>query len=238
MTRPNPATRAAGSGRSWMKPSSAACWPGCSTKMNSSVPMASGPSRATTRTIPMSFNVGGQEFRVPYLPGESDTGMFGGNSNWRGPIWMPVNALIIRALLQYYALLRQRLHRGMPDRLRPADEPLSSRRGIARRLDQHVPEGQERPPARDTAASRSSRKTRTGATASSSTNTSMATTAPDSARVTRPGGPASSPVAMHLFATTTADQVLEFGKSAAVVEIEKPRKNSNACRTCRPSRKR
>jgi hypothetical protein len=52
---------------------------------------------------PFVFNVGGQEYRVPYLPGESDTGMFGGNSNWRGPIWMPVNALIIRALLQYYA---------------------------------------------------------------------------------------------------------------------------------------
>jgi hypothetical protein len=39
---------------------------------------------------------------VSYLPAESDSGMFGGNSNWRGPIWMPVNALIIRALLQYY----------------------------------------------------------------------------------------------------------------------------------------
>ena len=45
----------------------------------------------------------GQEYKVAYLPGESDTGMFGGNSNWRGPIWMPVNALIIRALLQYHA---------------------------------------------------------------------------------------------------------------------------------------
>jgi hypothetical protein len=52
---------------------------------------------------PYKFNVGGQEYSVPYLPGESDTGMFGGNSNWRGPIWMPVNALIIRALLMYYA---------------------------------------------------------------------------------------------------------------------------------------
>ena len=40
---------------------------------------------------------------MSYLPAESDTGMFGGNSNWRGPIWMPVNGLIIRALLQYYA---------------------------------------------------------------------------------------------------------------------------------------
>jgi hypothetical protein len=44
----------------------------------------------------------GQENRVDYLPAESNTGMFGGNSNWRGPIWMPVNALIIRALLNYY----------------------------------------------------------------------------------------------------------------------------------------
>jgi hypothetical protein len=40
---------------------------------------------------------------VQYLPAESTTGMFGGNSNWRGPIWMPVNAVIMRALLQMYA---------------------------------------------------------------------------------------------------------------------------------------
>jgi hypothetical protein len=51
---------------------------------------------------PYVIHAGGQEYRVAYLPAESDTGMFGGNSNWRGPIWMPVNALIIRALLQYY----------------------------------------------------------------------------------------------------------------------------------------
>jgi hypothetical protein len=51
---------------------------------------------------PYVFNVGGQEYRVNYLPAESDTGMFGGNSNWRGPIWMPVNVLLIRALMQYY----------------------------------------------------------------------------------------------------------------------------------------
>jgi hypothetical protein len=51
---------------------------------------------------PYVFWVGSQEFRVDYLPAESDTGMFGGNSNWRGPIWMPVNVLLIRALLQYY----------------------------------------------------------------------------------------------------------------------------------------
>ncbi|HEU5304861.1 MAG TPA: hypothetical protein VFU40_09485, partial [Gemmatimonadales bacterium] len=52
---------------------------------------------------PYVFTVGNQEYRVSYLPAESDSGMFGGNSNWRGPIWMPVNGLIIRALLQYFA---------------------------------------------------------------------------------------------------------------------------------------
>ena len=51
---------------------------------------------------PYKFQSGGQEYQVSYLPAESDTGMFGGNSNWRGPIWMPVNGLIVRALLQYY----------------------------------------------------------------------------------------------------------------------------------------
>jgi hypothetical protein len=52
---------------------------------------------------PYTIQAGGQEYRVAYLPAESDTGMFGGNSNWRGPIWMPVNALVIRALIQYYS---------------------------------------------------------------------------------------------------------------------------------------
>ncbi len=51
---------------------------------------------------PFVINVSGQEYRVNYLPAESDTGMFGGNSNWRGPIWMPVNAILIRSLLSYY----------------------------------------------------------------------------------------------------------------------------------------
>jgi hypothetical protein len=51
---------------------------------------------------PYVFNVRGQDYVVNYLPAESDTGMFGGNSNWRGPVWMPVNILLIRALMQFY----------------------------------------------------------------------------------------------------------------------------------------
>ena len=45
----------------------------------------------------------GKEYRVDYAPAESDSGLFGGNSNWRGPVWMPINALIIRALLNFYS---------------------------------------------------------------------------------------------------------------------------------------
>jgi hypothetical protein len=55
------------------------------------------------REHPFVFNVGAEEYKVQYLPGESNTGMFGGNSNWRGPVWMPVNALLVRALLNLYS---------------------------------------------------------------------------------------------------------------------------------------
>ncbi len=51
---------------------------------------------------PFVISCDGEEFRVDYVPGESNTGMFGGNSNWRGPIWMPVNFVLIRSLLNYY----------------------------------------------------------------------------------------------------------------------------------------
>jgi hypothetical protein len=51
---------------------------------------------------PYVFQIEGQEYRVDYLPGESNSGMFGGNSNWRGPVWMPVNVMIIRSLLNFY----------------------------------------------------------------------------------------------------------------------------------------
>lgn len=51
---------------------------------------------------PYTFYAGSHPYRVAYEPAESTTGMFGGNSNWRGPIWMPINAMLIQALVKLY----------------------------------------------------------------------------------------------------------------------------------------
>ncbi|HEX9440292.1 MAG TPA: hypothetical protein VF909_11445 [Roseiflexaceae bacterium] len=52
---------------------------------------------------PYAFQVADQVYRVDYEPAESSSGLFGGNSNWRGPIWFPANMLLIRALISMYA---------------------------------------------------------------------------------------------------------------------------------------
>ncbi len=54
------------------------------------------------RDRPYRFQVHGQEYRVDYEPGEATTGLFGGNSNWRGPVWFPLNYLLIEALERYH----------------------------------------------------------------------------------------------------------------------------------------
>jgi hypothetical protein len=51
---------------------------------------------------PYALRLGGRDYRVGYVPGESDSGLFGGNSNWRGPVWFPLNYLLIEALERYH----------------------------------------------------------------------------------------------------------------------------------------
>jgi hypothetical protein len=168
---------------------------------------------------PYVFNAGGQEYRVAYLPAESDTGMFGGNSNWRGPIWMPVNSLIIRALLQYYAYYGNHFTVECPTgsgrhmTLYQVAEELSRRiasiflkdRDGRRPVYGGSRKFQEDPHWRDLLLFYEYFHGDNGAGLGASHQTGW------TGIVAR---------GMHLFATTTAEQMLELGKMAPAVAIE------------------
>ena len=173
-------------------------------------------------TTRMSCNAGGQEYRVSYLPAESDTGMFGGNSNWRGPIWMPVNGLIIRALLQYYIYYGNDFTVECPTGSGRHDEPVPGGRGDPAPAGQHLPARTRTAGGRSTAAARKFQEDPhwrdlilfyeyfhgdNGAGLGASHQTGW------TGIVAR---------GMHLFATTTAEQVLQLGKAASITEIEPP----------------
>ena len=96
---------------------------------------------------PYVFRVDGQEHRVDYLPAESDTGMFGGNSNWRGPIWMPVNVMLIRALLNFYVYYGDTFRIECPTGSGKHDEPVRRRQGDFRSSDADLPARWQRAPA-------------------------------------------------------------------------------------------
>ena len=85
------------------------------------VPLAVRRARALarrTRTEPYEVELDGAKHRVDYEPGESPTGLFGGNSNWRGPVWFPVNYLIIESLQKYHHYYGDELPRRVPDAAR------------------------------------------------------------------------------------------------------------------------
>jgi len=172
---------------------------------------------------PFVMHVGGQEYRVSYLPAESDTGMFGGNSNWRGPIWMPVNGLIMRALLQYYTYYGNDFTVECPTGSGRHMTLYQVAEEIARRLANIFlkdKEGRrpvnggarkfhEDPNWRDLILFYEYFHGDNGAGLGASHQTGW------TGIIAR---------ALHLFATTTAEQVLQLGKMAAVVEAEKPKR--------------
>ena len=141
---------------------------------------------------PYVVHVNGQEYRVDYLPAESNTGMFGGNSNWRGPVWMPVNALIIRALQQFYLYYGDSFQVECPTGSGQMMNLFEVSKEIADRLSRiflRDVDGDGRRPVFGGSAT-SSRTIPTGAITCSSMNTSTVTTAPAWAPATRPAGPA------------------------------------------------
>jgi hypothetical protein len=169
---------------------------------------------------PYVFRVGDQEYRVSYLPAESDTGMFGGNSNWRGPIWMPVNALILRALLNYYDYYGNDFTVECPTGSGRQMNLYQVAEEIKRRLANIFLRGkdgrrpvyggnrkfQEDPHWRDHLLFYEYFHGDIGAGLGASHQTGW------TGIIAR---------AMHLFATTTAEQLLELGKKAAITEIDK-----------------
>jgi hypothetical protein len=174
---------------------------------------------------PYSFHQGGAEYSVSYLPAESDTGMFGGNSNWRGPIWMPVNGLIIRALLTYYTYYGNQLRVECPTGSGKLLNLYEVAEELSRRLTSIFTRGQngnrpvyggtrkfqEDPYWKDLILFYEYFHGDNGAGLGASHQTGWTGII---ARI------------MHLFATTTAEQVLALGKAAAVTEIEKPVKRT------------
>jgi len=168
---------------------------------------------------PYVFRAGDREYSVPYLPAESDSGMFGGNSNWRGPIWMPVNGLIVRALLQYHAYYGNDLTVECPTgsgrqmNLYQVAEEITRRAAsiFLRGADGRRPvfgatrKFQEDPHWRDLVLFYEYFHGDNGAGLGASHQTGW------TGIIAR---------AMHLFATTTSEQVLELGKKAVVTEIE------------------
>lgn len=168
---------------------------------------------------PYVIHAGGQEYRVAYLPAESDTGMFGGNSNWRGPIWMPVNVLIIRALLQYYMYYGNDFTVECPTgsgrqmNLYQIAEEISRRLGSIFLKDKEgrrpvyggTRKFQEDPHWRDYLQFFEYFHGDNGAGLGANHQTGW------TGVIAR---------AMHLFATTTAEQALQLGKAAAFVDIE------------------
>ena len=145
------------------------------------------------RDAPFELELGGLTAKVDYEPGESTSGLFGGNSNWRGPVWMPTNYLVIVSLRNWDSFLGEDFTVDYPDRVGQRRPPERRVRGHLAPADLHLAARTMRAGGRSSGPTRSSRPTRTGTTCCGSTSTSTATPGPASAPRTRPAGRASWP---------------------------------------------
>ena len=134
---------------------------------------------------PYVVRVGEKEYEVSYQPAESDSGMFGGNSNWRGPVWFPMNVLLIRALFQFHAYYGDAFRVECPTGSGRLMTLFEVAKEISDRLQRIFLRDETRPASGVRRHGEVPDTTRTGATASRSTSTSTATTAPASAPATR-----------------------------------------------------
>ena len=137
---------------------------------------------------PYTFTVHGEEYSVGYLPAESDTGMFGGNSNWRGPVWMPINLILLRALVNIYAYEGDGFTVECPTGSGQQMNLFEVAQEIGLRLARIFLRGRMAS-ARSTAGSHCCKTTLIGVTFYCSTSISTATTGQASAPVTKQDGP-------------------------------------------------
>ena len=140
------------------------------------------------RDHPYVFQAGQEEHRVDYVPGDSTTHIFGGNSNWRGPVWFPINYLIIEALERYHHFYGDEVAGRMPDRFRQDDEPQAGRERTWADAWATYSCAMKTARGPSRATTRVSRTIRIGAIWCFSTSTSTATTDADLGRAIRPDG--------------------------------------------------
>ena len=107
----------------------AGCSTSSSTRPSSSRRTGCGPCRPTTASTPTSSHVEGITATIDYEPAESTTAMFGGNSNWRGPLWFPLNYLVVSALERYHRFFGDDFTGRVPDGQRDDADARQDRRG-------------------------------------------------------------------------------------------------------------
>ena len=145
------------------------------------------------REHPYVLDVEGVRAGIDYEPAESTTAMFGGNSNWRGPVWFPLELSCCDRVAALPRILRRRAHGRIPDWIGKQGHSRCRGRRLLGTSRVDLSRRRQRTTALLRRRASGCRTTGAGVTTCCSTSTSTATTAPASARLTRRGGRGWSP---------------------------------------------